>query len=310
MNNKTLLLIFIALLLLFVGSRFFRGDKTESFSSQLVSIDTSAINRIILNPRSTAGSEITLTKSGGAWIASNGTISAKSPAQSVRPLLEAMVDISADRIVSKSREDWPTYEVDETGSRVRAYNGEKLLADFVVGAFKFDQAARTASSYVRLSTEDKVFLVNGFLSMQFNRNFDAFRNKSILSLQAEDLTGVRLVNKGAESAFTRDIDMQWYFAGMESVDSTQFARYVGGLSNVTGNEFAGLTNPGGAPSLSVEFTGNNFLQPVSVRCYETGDTSKPFIINSSTNPESFFLSDSTGVYSTIFGKLKEIQESL
>lgn len=313
MNNRILLIIFAVLLGVFLLTRAFQGGKTESFDPQLVELDTSTVTRIVLTPKAEEHEEVILLREDQGWSATRGSMSAGVPADKVETLLAGLTGIRAERVVTKAQDQWSQYEVDEQGSGVVVYAGDKVVADFVVGTFKFDQVQRSASSYVRLGSKDAVYVVDGFLSMQFNRGFNSFRNNAILSLQKDDLRQISLTYADGQVASIAkdDVDGRWYFAGMEAVDSTLMSQYLNGLTNVTSSEFYDAAAPPvDQLQQKIEFTGNNFIAPMVVECYASADTSKPFIIHSSANADNYFLSDSAGGYSRVFGKVNQLLEAL
>lgn len=309
MNNKTLLYIFLGLLVIFGLSRIFSGTRDSSFDPDIVQVDSSAVTKIVLTPKAESGETVTLNRGSAGWTATKGDRSIKVPYSKVQGILGQLhSQITAKRIVSRAEEKWPEYEVNETGSRVEVYTGNEPAADFIVGTFKFDQARRSASSYVRLSGEEEVYLVDGFLSMQYNQGFNAFRDNAVVKLNSQDIRGVSLRQAdGEQRAMQKLEDDQWYLAGMELLDSAKVAQYVTGLASVQGYDFAGDFDAQRAELLkTVNVTGNNMIAPVEIRCYANTDTTHAFVLHSTMNADAYFLSDSTGIYHRVFGNLEDI----
>lgn len=308
MNNKTLLYIFAALLVIFFLTRIFTGDKKSSFDPTVVEVDTSEVTQITLTPKAEGGEQIVLRESpDGLWSATKGDRTVQTPYNKIQGLLGQMSLISAKRIVSKSPDKWSEYEVGDQGSRVEVMAGSKKLADFIVGTFKFDQIKRSASSYVRRYDQDQVYFVDGLLSMQFNQGFSAFRNNQLVKINNADVRRLTLQRDDETTIIQQQEDGHWYLAGMEQLDSASVTQYVTGLNNVTGSAFADDFTPAGDPPLkSLTITGNNMPAPVEINCYANRDTSMAFVLHSSTNPQTYFLSDSTGVYNRLFGKLEDL----
>ena len=306
MNNKTLLIVFAVLVAVYLLSKLTSGNRQSSFDPQIVQVDTSAVTEITLSPKAENGNQITLRKENGQWSAQMNGRRVNTPYTKVSPMLGQLTNISAKRVVSNTPEKWPEYEVDEQGSAVTVRGGSRMLADFVVGTFKFDQAQRSASSYIRRTDGDEVYLVDGFLSMQFNQGFNAFRDNQLVKLNREDLRQLTLASPAENAAIQyMEEDGRWYYAGMEALDSTQMAQYISGLTSTFGSEYVDDFTPG-APLKSLQIAGNNLLTPVTVSCYASQDSTKPFVLHSSMNPETHFLSDSAGVYNRVFGKLEQI----
>jgi hypothetical protein len=312
MNNKTLLYIFVALLAIYMINKVLSKPKERSFDPNIVFVDTAKVDEIRLFPKAESGAEIILRKQSSEWSASKGTFKVNAPGSSIQSILTQLSNIKAKRIVSKSPDKWTEYEVDdENGSKVEVFSAGKKIESFIVGAFKFDQANRSASSYVRKDGSDEVYIVDGFLSMQFNQGFDAFRDKKLLELSKEDIRELTLSRAGQENVGYQKIEDIWYYAGMEKVDSASMAQYLNGLASVFGSEFADDFQPSGLkPEQSLMITGNNMLEPVIVDCYRTLDAEKPFVLHNKQNQDSWFSSDSTGVFDRIFGEIDQIQKDV
>lgn len=308
MNNKILLGIFGLLLVLYFASKMLGGNQKSSFDPQIVQVDTSSVDKIIIHPKGAPDQVFTLDRSSGKWIAKNSTMQVDAVEGSVGSLLNQLTNIRAKRVVSKSPDKWVSYEVDEaSGTRVEVYSKGKSIEDFVVGAFKYDQTTQSASSYIRNTKKDDVFVVDGFLAMSFNQQFNNFRNKQLFKVNQSDITEVSLMN-GTDQQIFQKIDGQWFFAGMEAIDSTEMAGYINGLASVNGSEFADqfqATNASIVQQLNIE--ANNMMQELKVTAYANTDGEKPFVIHSSMNPEAYFYSDSTGLYQKLFGKLSSLR---
>jgi hypothetical protein len=306
MSNKKLIIIFGALLGLYLLSRVFMGKQERTYDPQLVAVDTAQITEIKLHPKSEGGAEIIIHRTADGWETSKGDMTVKTPYAKVSGLLAQLTDIRSERVVSRSQENWSEYEVDEKGSRVEVFAKKKKVADFIVGTFKFDQAKRSASSYLRTADKDDVYLVEGFMSMTFNQGFNTFRNNTLTKLTAADILEVSLTNSEGRTAISKNpADGQWYRNGMEQLDSVRVAQFVAQLSNVTGSEFVDAA-ASGTPAKTLEITGNNLTAPVKLECFVRQDTTLPFVIRSSMNPDARFGSDSTGVYQKLFVKFEDI----
>jgi hypothetical protein len=306
MRNKTLIIIFGALLGLYLLSRLFTGNRESTFDPEIVKVDTALITEVHLSPKSEGNALIILKRTPAGWTATKGDMVVNTPYSKVQGLLTQLGEIRSERIVSRTKDKWTEYEVDEQGSRIQVFNNKKQLADFVIGAFKFDQAKRSASSYLRRTDEDEVYLVDGFMSMSFNQGFNTYRNNELIKLNAEDIREVARFEAGEKIAISKNPeDGSWYRGGMEKLDSAQAAQYISQLTNVLGTDYVD-NPPGGNPLRSLEISGNNLITPLRVDCYAQADTLKPFVLHSSANPDTWFASDSAGIYQRIFGKFEEL----
>lgn len=307
MSNKKLLLLLLLLAVVYVLVKVLRGDRENTFDPQVIAVDTALVSEIRIKGKNLPqDSVIILTRTATGWTASQAGQTVQAPVSKVQGVLGHLTEIRSERIVTKSRERWAEYEVDEKGSHVQVFQKNKVVADFVIGAFRFDQARRTANAFLRKSKDNAVYIVDGFMSMSFNQGLNAFRNNELIRLNREDIRQVAIDQSGEKIVVSRNIDDGlWYRNGMEALDSTAAAQYIAQLASVVGTEYYNGPQPTARLS-SVEISANNLLAPLVITCYHQQDTLKPFILQSSTNPDTWFLSDSSGVFHRLFGRFEEL----
>ena len=118
-----------------------------------------------------AGTEIVLTRVGGAWKLG----AAMSPADSaaVDALLAKLVDVREGAVVSTNPAKQAAYETDaEKGISVRLENaGGKSIAAFVIGK----RGPDFASCYLRREGKSEVLLVSPDLRTDFSRPAESWR---------------------------------------------------------------------------------------------------------------------------------------
>jgi len=285
MKNKTLLLIFLFLLGIFLASQFAFEKKTRTFKTELIQLDTASITSILLYPKGDNQEETLLKKESNFWVVSKGNITTKANQGAVQSILRNLALIKTKRVASKSAEKWADYEVEESsGSRVKAYAGDKLLEDFIVGRFNFNQQTRTGISYVRLTQGNEVYAVDGFLSMTMGQGFDAYRNKEILALAKDNITQVAINTLGTTTVLQKGI-ADWAQDGA-TIDSTAIATYLTGLQTISGvtfvNDFDEMqSQPLLYKTLSIE--GNNMTSPILVKAFRDTTRTEPYIIQSFGN---------------------------
>jgi len=90
MNNRTLTIIFLALLGIYLLTRLFSGKQERTFRTELVQVDTSLVNKIELYPKTADGSTVTLQRSNDSWTVTDGNITASAVTSSVQSLLNQM----------------------------------------------------------------------------------------------------------------------------------------------------------------------------------------------------------------------------
>ena len=318
MNNKTLLIILIALGAIYALTQIFAQKKDRSFNTELIKIDTAAVSSITIIPKG-EDSEINLTKEPQGWIASNGTLSVKATSGSVQNILDILTLVKTKRIAAKNPEKWSEYEVEAgKATQIKVYSGTNLLEDFVVGRFTYNQPPGgfqqgqqpnfnnlSFTSFVRLTDEDEVYAVDGTLSMTLgNQKFDNFREKQLFNMPAGvEVTDIAVLQPDNTPLYSMVLNNgQWTLNGTEPLDSVKVADYVSSLGNVSGYEFADDFDDAQAKNYLIKtlvVRGNNLLDPISVQCYADTSRTKPFVIRSTHN-QAYFSSDSTGIYDRLF----------
>ncbi|MDN5210422.1 DUF4340 domain-containing protein [Fulvivirgaceae bacterium BMA12] len=297
-NNKILLAVLLVLLFIFLGKRFFGGSGERNFRDTLVAVDTAQVNKIVIYPRAAAeGDDINFTKTGTGWEVARAAVKDEANISSVKGMLGNMINMKPKRLVAKSSDKWAQYEVnDSLGTRVQAFANDELVADFVLGKFNFQQASRSMSNFVRLTEDEEVYSVDGFLSSSFNQEFNNFRDRTFVSLTPENITSVRF-EYPADSAFALNkIESKWQIDGVQA-DSAAVSSYLSGLRNMTKSEFADDFAPEGkSVAYQLAISGDN-MQSITVSAYLEADK---YILHSTLNEGAFFDEGSLQIFDKLF----------
>jgi hypothetical protein len=305
MNNKWLSIILGILIVLFILTKFSNRKTDKTFNPNIILLDTMAVNKIFISPKS--GDAFTLDKSGINWqlnldnklIAANGS--------TVKSFLNNIQKIKADRIVTKNEERWKDYEVEEeNATKIELFNKNEKLMGLIIGRFNFDQMTRSATSFIRLENKPDVYAIDGFASMSLSSDASAFRNKEILNLRKEDVTRISINTAFGKKSIQLDQN-NWVGEDGSMADSSLVLNYLNTIANINGSEFDDVFNEQGQQPISqLTIEGNNMVASAIINCYQSTSTDGSFVIQSSLNPESYFQSDSSGVYQRIFGKFLEL----
>ncbi len=308
MNNKTLGIAFGVLLLIYLIIKFAGGNKERSFDPEILSVDTSQVNKISIAPAN--GSPFELVRSADGWILNVDGKTHEATTSSVKGLLANVGSVKADRVVSKNPDRFADYNAnDSLGTLIELYNGSNLLGGVVVGRFSFNQATRNGISYLRPADKQEVYSVDGFLSMSLSQDHNSYRNKEILALNRDDLTRISISALGENHTLSKMGD-DWQRGDGQNMDSTQMAGYINTLGSVNGATFLEDPSLGVGPEIGeVVFEGNNIPQPIKISIYTAQDTTQDFVVHSSANEDAYFFSDSSGVYNRIVEKLVDLISS-
>lgn len=306
-NNKRLLWLFLALLAL-TGLLFFFFDKDErTFTPEIVQVDSTKITSIVLHPKADSLAEFTLEKKDSTWTVGKNGKTYPAEMEAVQNLLANLALVKTSYVASKSKEKWAEFEVEEgKASRVTAYAGKKVLADFFVGKFNFNQAAQQMTTFFRLADGDEVYAVDGMAGLGFGQGIAAYRDKQVLALDIHAVESLKYENSpGYEVAKTAT---GWKLNGVEPLDSNTVRDFLLNLRKMSGDEFVQNFDPAkesGKLYKTLTISGKAMPEPVFVRCWRDTTREKPFVIESSQFPDAFFASDTNRVYKRIFKPVKE-----
>ena len=307
-NNRNLLIVFIGLAGILILTRVFTSKRAErTLDSDLVKIDSARISTIYIYPQAEQGGELVFSRNGSEWNVSKDDLTAPADKFAVGNAITGLLNLKADRLVARSEDKWPEFQVDDSlGTRVVVMEGKKTTHDMIIGRFNYQpppggnpgygQNYGTGITYVRNTAENEVYAVEGFLAMSFNQGFNSWRNQSICNLTSSQISKI-IFSYPADSGFVaQKMDASWTIGGILS-DSTSMAQYLNGLSRKSHSEFADGYSPVSGPDYQVTFEGTN-MNPVLIRAYsQSGDV---LILHSSINPESWFRVTRDGLFKEIF----------
>lgn len=298
-NNKLLGLVFVGLLVLYFGQKILNKPTVRSFKDVLVKVDTSLVNKIIFHPKGNS-SRITMQKNGNGWTADNGEYQISATSNSVNSLLMPSTEIKTLQLISKNESKWAEYEVDDdAGKKVELYNGNQLLCAFYVGRFSFNQNTRSAKTYIRLADENDIYVVDGFLSMSYDKQFDDFRNKKLVNgLQLDDISQVRIEANDFNFSISKDINNHWIDTNEGEVDSLKAINAIRSVVNLRGNEILSGFNASQNEQIRLLLESNSGKPGEQISIYQ--NPAGGFAVKSSSNDDVFFKSDSTGIYKTAY----------
>jgi len=227
-------------LFLFFSLRSDRKKGDRNFKKDIVSVDTSRVNEVLIYPETSPDQEIKLFRSNGLWKVDIGEgISADMDPASISKVLRDLNNIDSKRIVTRSKEKYELYKVNDTGTKVIAKDGSKKLIEMIIGKFELDpksiQGANSATggmnpkftSYMRLVGEDEVYSVDGFLEGSFNQNRDAYRVKEIWNGNSSLITSIHF--NYPDSAFQLIRENQSWTINGRGTDSAGVASYISAL---------------------------------------------------------------------------------
>lgn len=307
-SNKILIIVLVALAGIFVLSRVFRSPKLESnLRKGLVKIDTASVTEVRINRESEGAGEVRLKRDGNTWKVSTDGKESEAGAGAVKSMLGVMLDLQAQRMVSRKKEKWDTYQVGDNSTRVTVYNGSDKMADFRVGKTNFSQGQGRgqggANTYLRLTDEDEVYSSEGFIASHFNRGFNDWRNQLFLKVNGDEVAKIEF-NYPDSSFVLEKRDSVWY-AGDRPAVETKVNQYFSKVRFKTVSEFDdNFVQPGNA-TLRIQI--NGAAGPLATgQAWLIDDEN--WVLTSTIQQGVYFKGKSSGVIKDIFPGIKSFIE--
>ncbi len=285
--------------------------KSSTLARDIVKFDTSQVVRIVITPRTEEGKEFEFIKEKDGWKIRQGNITSVPRTGAVSNILNDLINIKPSGLAAVGKSQWSEYNVtDSLGIRVRAENKKgKVLTDVILGKFSYKPVNNPyggygggsvdGTSYVRLADDDKVYAVDGFLVFSFTGGFNDWRDRTLIHATRSDITKISFTFPADSGYVLEKIENKWHAAG-QPADSTKVSDYLSDIVYTDGDTFDDDFKPVAPPEYKIDIEGNNLLN-ISIKCYK--GEGGVHILNSSINPDSYFISDSAGIFSKIFKPL-------
>jgi len=149
-------------------------------------------------------------------------------------------------------------------------------------------------------------MISCLLLLVGRSTFGQFRDKKLVHNDAGQLTSIEWTGANGRKQVIQKEDGQWYYAGMEAVDSTAFKSYLAGLVNATGSTFSDRSSTLGLTLVeTLTLKGTDMPQPIIISSFQNPDNVRPYLIHSTANPKTLFTSDTSGVYRKVFTDLRK-----
>lgn len=303
---KSLLVIAGVLLGIVVAFLIYDSTSSESnYRNILVEVDSAEVSRFVIQPKAKTD-VIELVRKGDSWKVLSGNKSFQADKQFVASLIDQLEMLKPQRVVSTSKDKWKEYELDDSSSaKLSVYEGKNLVASIVIGKFNFKQGGNpymnrgnSITSYVRLTGEDAIYAVDGMLSLSFMRGAEEYRDKTLASIKAEDISRISF-KYPADSSFVLELKAgRWVVDGLPT-DSAKVADYVGKYARLMAFDFVDesqVTNKTALFSVKVE---GKSEQALEIFAYPA-DSSNVTIIESTANKGAYFSGSRSGTQGLVF----------
>ena len=317
-NNKKLLYLLAGLIVILVFTVIIKIPKEKAtLKTKIVDIDTSAVTKIILNPKISKGKTVEFDRNNGKWTVKQGNIISETQEGAVQNLFTEALKIKPQSLASVNKSKWNEFELnDSLATRIRFLDKKsKILADIMIGKFTYKQSDNPyggyggnnieVKSYVRVYGENEVYAVDGLLPFSFNMKFEDWRNKTFIRSNSNDITGIRFTFPADSSYNLTRKDSVWYVGSLKA-DSSSVANYLNSLRLMDGQDIKDGYRPVVNPVYQLQVDGNNLLS-ISVKCFK-GEGIDEYVLNSSLNPDVYFTSGKNGIFGKLFKPQKDFSK--
>ncbi|MBN1198630.1 MAG: DUF4340 domain-containing protein [Bacteroidales bacterium] len=310
MNNKILISILLSLAVIVAAVWIYDSRKGErSFRSELVEIDPGNVTAISIYPSGASAQEIRLEKVGDTWNVVQGEKTYPADTAYISRIIHSFMEAKPERVAGMDKNSWGEFMVTDTsGTRVVIEEDGDVAADLRVGRVSFSQSQQNQmygrnqnpdiKSHVRVAGDDKVYLVNGFLSLLFQNHPSAYRNKVICRFDENQPVRFTFTYPGDSSFVLAKTSTGWMVDELPA-DSLEVISFLRSVAKSSGNDFAPDEVIHGLSFTDrVKIEGDN-TEVIDIEGIKA-DTSNLFYVRSSANPEAVFKFTNPTLYHRIF----------
>lgn len=310
-STGILIAVLAGLLIIYFAVQYF--DKSDrSFKNIVLEFDPADVTEILISDPS-AGEPVNLALEGATWKVVKGSERYPADSNVVKNILSQLSSLKTQTYAGKGKDAWVKYQVtDTTAIAIELKKNGKTISKLLIGKFDYSmpkdqqqqqmmmrgrQQQGDMSTYVRLEEEKEVYAVEGFLRMNFNRDADSYRDKSLIHVNKDDIQKVKIQAPDRSVELTRT-GTGW-LANNLPADSATTVKYINSIARLTSSTFVDKSQVAPVPSYEVEITGNNFI-PVQLKAFAVADTNVNFAIQSSGNPSAYFNGKKGDLFKRIF----------
>jgi hypothetical protein len=223
----------------------------------ILKVNAADVTALVIKRKGT--DPVTIAKTDGKW-AITGPKAMPADQEAVTMILSTLSLLNADRLVEEKAADQKQYglvELDITGKGSR----QLLLGD---------DTPAGGDVYAALGEDPRVFTVSSYNKTSLDKSLNDLRDKSLLTVNPDNVSRVELIKKGADIEFDRTKDgWQMLKPSAAAADSSAVNDLVRNLTSArmdlsaAGDPAAGFAHGTGVGT--VKLTGNSGAQTLEVR---------------------------------------------
>ena len=298
-NNKILFIVFAILaifVVLIIVHEYKNGDRT--FKSDLFTVDSSKVTSVTIYPKAKVNNAVKLIKNGKNWEIKCNDKTYPADTIVIQGILKTLAHLKAERVAGSDKSSWKNFEISDTAStHVLVEQGKDITADFKLGKVSFTRGNQMYSNqnnvnvktHIKVAGDDRVYVVDGFLTMMFSDQPSQYRNRVVLHLNEEQLTKLTFSYPSDSSFILAKTGNKW-IVNDQPADSVAVEKYINSIANTVSSEFAdeGIHPPVNTYNLKIE--GSN-MPIIEVKGAIDSET-KEYFVSSTFNPANFASSNS------------------
>ncbi len=316
-KNGIYLIALVVLIGIYLLVKYVINTAPDSnFDLGALSVDTAKITAItIKQPKDK--DPLKLTKSNGEWQVQQAGKTAPADENTIKGIYSVLAEMKIQNVAATEPEKWKEFQLtDSLATEVQLFDqAGQMLKDFYLGKFTYKQNNAyggmygnnvSGLTYVRLANRNESFIVKGFLPMSFNRDFNNFRNQTIVRLDKNAVESLSF-EYPADTGFvvSKTDSALWIINQKDTADLVKVNQYLGMLSWMRNIHFDDNFTPVQEAVYTFQYSGKN-IQPVTVRVYQKDSVN--YIINSSQNPKAFFVSNQNGTLKQLLKTVNDFKK--
>lgn len=189
MKNKHLVLLFILTVIIGLALRNAPWRETAYFQKKLLKADSSDIVRLQF-------SGLTLIRTETGFVAEQNNRSTRVPSSEMTPILAALNDLTSIRIVQTQQPD-TCWLNNKLGIAVVVFYGSHKTEGIILGKETLEQGK--PATYLSLSNNKGVYLVENALRGIFSKTLDDFRKSAVVKYHTSDAYSFSIETANADT---------------------------------------------------------------------------------------------------------------
>ncbi len=173
---------------------FYKEDRTHYTLPELPTVDKKAITSIELTRKNQS---IVFALDNGTWVLTDEKFTADSPA--IENMLDVIKTLKVTTLVSETG-DLARYQLDENNrTGIRALSDDVVVREFFIGK----EAPTFNHTFISFKSDQNVYHAAGSFKTTFEKDMDAFRDRTILTIAPETIQQITIEKDGIEKKLTR-----------------------------------------------------------------------------------------------------------